>query len=279
MSIYTFGAFQINSNVGGLGYFLESKNLDIPKVKPAEYAIARRDGSKKSSEMVEPRQINVGLKVVGVSYTDLISRLDSLQQALALRSQQLCIHPDSRYFSSVDCIDATVKLVQGNVVQCKADCVFKAYDPYAYSNTTSTYDTGVIALTSSGGFYNFPAINITGGGNYWGYPSFHIINKTSSGNSQWTSLSISQTQDSQTLKVNSTSSAQLPLNLNDYVDVNCNPAATNGWSVITNGNAYSDPQGLFPVMEPGTTTFNISIASASAVSAECIISWIPRYAS
>lgn len=95
---------------------------------------------------------------------------------------------------------------------------------------------------------------------------------------QWNALTISQTQDSQTLTVNTSSGVPLP-NLNgDYVDVQCDPAQTQGWSVQTNGSGlFSDFQGVPPVIEPGTTTFNISIASASAVSADCLISWRARY--
>lgn len=280
MPNYTFGSFALSNNNGATGYFFLSKNFDMPQVAPSTFYMARRDGAKKSGEQVKERQIDIGLKVVGTSYSDLLSRLDTLQQALSLRSQQLCVRPDGRYFTSTDCIDATAKLSQKNVISAMIDCKFIAYDPYAYANTTSQYDTGTVSLTLSGGLYNFPTISITGGGTYWSYPLFHIINKTSSGNSQWTSLTITQNQDSQTLTVNNTTNTPLPINQNDYIDIQCNPSVTNGWTAQTNSSGkFSDPIGVFPVIEPGTTTFTISIASASAVSAECIISWIPRWLS
>ncbi len=353
MPVYTFGAFQINANSGGLGYFFESKNLDMPVIAPVEFALARRDGRKKSGESVNARDIDVELKVIGSSRSDLISRLDSLQQALSQRSQNLCIHEDGRVFQSTDCLSATARLGPGNVVSCPVSLKFRAMDPYAYAATSSSYDTGVIALTSANSLWNFPAINVTGGGTIYSYPLLHIINKTSTGSTtlttarnsgtayttlpvnatsfsasvnddlilsngtntqivnvatafsvgattitvtsftanatygigasvskmtQWNSIQITQTQDSQTLSANSTASVPLP-NLNgDYVDITCDPAS--GMSIITNASGkLSDPVGIFAVMEPGTTTFNIGISSASAVSAECVISWQARYLS
>ncbi len=353
MPNYFFGSYSLNSNSGGLGLFFQEKPLDTPKIKPVEFPIARRDGTKKSGEFVEPRQIDILLKVIGSSRTDLISRLDSLQQALALRSQNLCIHEDGRIFNSVDCISADAKLTRGKIVACDVPISFRAYDPYAYASTSSSYDTGTVALTSANSLWNFPAINVTGGGTIYSYPLLHIINRTSSGSTtlsagltsgnnytsisvnattfsasigdkitithsgttqtlnvttavsvgatsiavtsftaganyvsgdacakvtQWNSIQISQAQDSQTLNANSTASVPLP-NLNgDYVDITCDPAS--GMSIITNASGkLSDPVGIFAVMEPGTTTFNIGISCSSAVSAECVISWQARYLS
>jgi len=355
MPNYTLGSFVLSGNSLGLGYFFISKPLDMPTVSPITFNIARRDGLKKSGETVGSREINVVIKVVGSSRSDLISRLDSLQQALSLRGQSLMIHEDAtaRYYQNVDCVSATAPLGPGNIVSCPVAIKFVAYDPYAYASTSSSYDTGTVALTLASSLWNFTAINITGGGTYYSYPLLHIINKTSTGSTtlttarnsgtpyttlpvnatsfsasigdvlqlnngsttqnvtvatafsvgattitvtsftanatyaigatvlkvtQWNSIQISQVQDSQTLSANSTASVPLPNVNGDYVDVTCDPAT--GMSIITNSSGkLSDPVGLFPVMEPGTTTFNIGISCASAVSAECIISWTPRYMS
>lgn len=355
MPNYTFGGTSLNSNSGGLGLFFQSKNLDTPVINPVLFNVARRDGAKKSGETVSPREIDVLLQAVGSSRSDLISRLDALQQGLALRSQQLVVHEDTRYFQSVDCVSATASLGPGNIVSCPVQCKFIANDPYAYANASSSNDTGTIVLTASGSLWNFPAINIVGGGTYYSYPFFHIVNKTSTGSTtltaarnsgtayttlavnatsfsgavgddiqlssggntqivvvatafsvgattitvtsftanatygvgataakvtQWTSISIAQSQDSQTLSANSTSTVALPNLNNDFIDIQCDPATTGGMSIQTNNSGlYSDPQGVFPVVEPGTTTFNISIGCASAVSAQCVISWKSRYVS
>lgn len=355
MPNYTLGSFVLNGNSLGLGYFFISKPLDMPTVSPITFPIARCDGLKKSGETVGARDISVVIKVVGSSRTDLISRLDSLQQALSLRGQSLMIHEDAsaRYYSNVDCLSATAALAPGKILSCPVAISFRAYDPYAYAATSSSFDTGVVALTLASSLWNFAAINITGGGTYYSYPLLHIINKTSTGSTtlttarnsgtgyttlpvaatsfsasigdvlqlnngsttqnvtvatafsigattitvtsftanatyaigatvtkvtQWNSIQISQTQDSQTLTTNSTASVPLP-NLNaDYVDITCDPAA--GMSIITNASGkLSDPVGLFPVVECGTTTFNIGISCSSAVSAECVLSWVPRYLS
>lgn len=93
---------------------------------------------------------------------------------------------------------------------------------------------------------------------------------------QWSAIGITQTSDSQTISANSTTAVPLP-NLNgDYVDLQCDPIS--GFSIMTNGNGkLSDPVGIFPTLPPDSTNFNITVTSASAVSAECIFSWSSRY--
>jgi hypothetical protein len=354
-SNYYFGSFLLNNMVHSFGISVQAKSIDMPAVRPATSSMARRDGVKKSGQMIEPRDVHVVLKVVGTSRVDLESRLDTLKQALFLQGQQLIIYEiDARYYTNVDCVSAPIPLQVGkDVTSATVGCTFRCYDPIAYSPILSTYDTGTVALTSANSLWNFAAITITGGGTYYSYPLFHITNKTSTGSTtlsagltsgnnytsisvnatpfsastgdqvaithggttqtltlsspcalgatsisvssftasanyvstdavakvtQWNALSISQTQDSQTLSVNTSSLVALPKNNGDYVDVQCDPAQTAGWSVQTNGSGlYSDPQGVFPVIEPGTTTFNISIASSSAITASCLISWRSRY--
>lgn len=356
MTAYFFGSAQINANSGGYGYFIESKPLSSPTFSPVLFPVARLGAMKKSGETTNPREIAMDIKVIGTSRTDLLSRLDSLQQTLSQRSQPLTIHDTgTRYYQSVDCTSAETVLGKGNIVACLVQTKFLASDPYAYASTLSTYDTGTVALTLASSLWNFASINVTGGGTYYSFPLFHITNKTSTGNTtltagltsgnsytsisvsatpfsastgdqitithggttqtltlsapcalaatsisvnsftasanyvssdavakvtQWTSLSISQLQDSQTFSINSSSSVLLPKLNNDYIDIQCDPATVQGWSAQTNGSGlFSDPQGIFPVVEPDTTTFNISIACASAVSADCLISWRSRYLS
>lgn len=354
MPNFTFGTFVINQNVNGLGFFLTSRELPLPVVNPVVFNVARRDGAKKSGETVSPRSITANIKVIGSTRTDLVSRIDALQQALALRSQPLCIHEDGRVYQSVDAISAPVKFEVGRgVVSCDVAVAFTAYDPYAYAATSSTYDTGTVALTLASSQWGFPAINIAGGGNTYSFPLIHIINKTSTGSTtltagltsgnvytslsvaattwsaslgdqvtitdagntqtltlsaivnvgattlsvssftastnyisgdtvakvtQWTAISVGQSQDAQTVTANSSTLVPLPATNGDYVDIQCDPAI--GWSIQTNGSGkFSDPSGLFPVIEPTTTTFSISISSPSAVSAEAVFSWLPRYVS
>lgn len=352
---YYFGNFLLNNMVNDVGISIQAKSIDMPTVRPVTFPMARRDGVKKSGQMIDPRDVHIVLRVVGSSRTDLLSRLDTLKQSLFLQGQQLIIYEiDARYYANVDCISAPIPLQVGkDVISATVGCTFRCYDPIAYSPVLSTYDTGTVALTLSSSLWNFAAINITGGGTYYSYPLFRITNKTSTGSTtltanrnsgtayttiavaatsfsgsaadqltithggttqtltassgwsigattinvnsftasanyvssdvvakvtQWQSLSITQTQDSQTLSVNTSSSVALPNANNDYVDIQCDPAASQGWTVQTNGSGlYSDFQGVMPVVEPSTTTFNIAIGSASAVSADCLISWRARY--
>jgi hypothetical protein len=350
MPAYLFGSTQINANSGGYGYFIESKPLNSPAFSPVLFPIARLGAMKKSGETVNPREIALDIKVIGSSRSDLLSRLDTLQQALSLRSQTLLIHDSgTRQYQSVDCTSAEAVLGKGRVSACVVQCKFLATDPYAYKTISSSYDTGTVALTLAGSLWNFSAISIAGGGNQYTFPLFHITNKTSTGSTtlttarnsgstyttlpvnatsfsaavgdvlqlssggntqnvtvatafsagattltvtsfvanatygigatvakvtQWTSISVSQVEDSQIISANSTTDVPLP-NLNsDYVDIQCDPAIANGMSVQTNASGEnSDFSGIPPVIEPGATTFYIAIACVSAVSAQCVISW------
>ncbi len=279
MTTYSFGSFQINANSGGLGYFLVGRELPLPVISPVTFNMARRDGVKKSGEAVGPRSITVTIVIVGSSKTDLISRLDTLQAALSLRGQQLCIHEDGRYYQNVDAISAPISFSAGTgVVQCTCAVAFTAYDPYAYSATPLTYDTGTVTLTSSSGLWVFPAITLTSVGSIYGFPLITLTNKSTA--SAWTSITITQTTDSLTLTGSATMSVPLPAVNGDYVVIQCDPSAVNGWSIQTNNSGnFTEPLGLFPVVQPGTTTFNISVASASGVVADALFSWVPRYMS
>lgn len=356
MPNYTFGGFTLNASSGGLGYFLIGKELPIPVAKPITSIIARRAGAKKSGETVEPRTVAVALKVVGSSRTDLVSRIDTLQAALALRGQALCIHEDGRYYQNVDALSAPLAFKSGSgVVQAEVSIVFLCYDPYAYSSTLSTYDSGTVTLTLSASLWNFPAIVQAGGGTQYSYPLIRLYNRTSTGSTtltsarnngtayttiavaatsfsgvsgdqitithggttqtltvnanfsvgatsitvvsftaganyvssdvaakvtQWNTLTITQTNDSQTLTGSSSATAPLPALNGDYVDIQCDPAPQNGWTIITNNSGnLTEPIGLFPVLEPGNTTLNIGISCGSAVKAEAVISWLPRWMS
>lgn len=356
MSIYTYGQFQINANTGLLGYFLTAKDLSLPVKKPSTSYIPRSAVSKKSGEAIEPRSIPVVIKVVGSSRPDLISRLDALQQALDLRSQPLCIHEDGRTYQAVDALSASTSFKAGSgVVQCEVQCVFMAYDPFAYAATPSTYDTGTVTLSASGGSWAFPTISITGGGTTYAYPFIRVYNRSSTGSTtlsagltngtgytsisvnattfsaaigdtitithssttqtltvatafsvgtttitvssftasanyvsgdvaakvtQWTNITITQMLDSLSIATVNTGSAPLPANNGDYVDIQCSPTAINGWSIQTNNSGnFSDPIGLFPVVEPIVTPFAITIVAGSQVSAEAAFTWTARYLS
>ena len=273
---YYFGGYQIDSFSGGVGNIFRSKDVSSPIVTPVVSSVSRRYGVVKNGELVGARDIDVELKIVGTSRSDLISRLDALKKALRLRGQSLVIYEDGRLFQNVDCLSAEAKLAGGaNILACQVAAKFKAYDPMAYAAASSSYDTGTVVLTLSSGVYNFSAIAIAGGGTVESYPLIRITNKTS-GTHQWTAISVTQTTDSQTITAYSTASVPLPANLNDYVDIQCDPAT--GFSIQTNGSGLlHDPVGVFPTLNPDSTTFNISVTSPSAVSADALFSWTSRY--
>src|SRR5882762_216370 len=276
MAYVLFGSYSMDAFSSGVGSILRSKDVSAPVVTPITSNIARGYGAVKNGELVGPRDIPLTIKIVATDRNDLNARLDALKKALRLRGQALTIFEDGRYFSNTDCLSAVATLAgAANIASCIVQCSFRSYDTMAYAASSSLYDTGVVALTLASGVYNFPAISIVGGGTIESYPLIRITNKTS-GTNQWSAISVSQVQDSQTLTTYSTAGVPLPAINGDYVDIQCDPIA--GMSIITNGSGEkSDPVGVFPVIEPDTTIFNIAITSPSAVSAEAIFSWSARY--
>lgn len=349
---YYFGSYQLDLFTSGLGNIIRSKDVSAPIMTPVTSNVARRYGSVKNGELVGARDIDIEIKIIGTSRSDLISRLDDLKKALRLRGQSLVIYEDGRLFNNVDCLEASAKLSGGaNVLACQVSAKFKAYDPMAYAASSSSYDSGTVVLTLASSVWNFSAISITGGGTVDSYPLIRLVNKTSTGSvtttaarnsgtgyttlavnattfsalvgdqlqlsngsttqtvivatgfsvgattitvnsftanatygigatvlklTQWSAISIAQATDSQTVTAYSTVTVPLPLINGDYTDIQCDPST--GFSIQTNGNGkYHDPIGVFPVLEPDSTTFNISITSASAVSAQALFSWVSRY--
>lgn len=352
MSYAAFGAYSLDTFSGGVGNILRSKDVSSPVITPIVSNVARVYGAVKNGETVAPRDVAVTIKIIATDRTDLMARLDALKKALWLRGQALVIFEDGRALQNTDCLSAVATLAgAANIAACVVAISFRSYDPLAYAASSSSYDTGTVALTLTSGVWNFPSISIAGGGTASSFPLIHLVNKTSSGSTtltaarnsgtgyttlavnattfsgvigddivlsngsntqsvnvaanfsvgattitvtsftanatygigasaakdtQWSAITVSQVQDSQTLTTYSTTGVPLPKLLNDFIDIQADP--TTGFSMITNGSGKKhDPVGVFPAIEPDSTTFNIAITSNSAISADAIFSWSARY--
>lgn len=138
---------------------------------------------------------------------------------------------------------------------------------------SSTTQTLTISSAVSVGATTISVNSFTASTNY---VSTDVVAKVT----QWTNISITQTNDNQTLSVVNSTSAPLPSVNGDYVDIQCDPAGVNGWSIQTNNTGkFADPLGLFPVIEAGVTTFSVAIASGSQVSAQASFAWYARWLS
>lgn len=179
MSTYTYGSFQLNANASGYGFFFLGKKMGLPGVKVSEFPVFRGDRSKISGVLVDARQVDVQLKIVGSSRPDLMSRLDTLQQALSQRGQPLIVHEDGRQFLNAYPINAPVNFL--SVIHAECTITFRCPDPYAYSTALSTYSSGTLTLTLSSGTYNFPTISLTNSGTVYAYPLIRLTNQTSTG--------------------------------------------------------------------------------------------------
>ncbi len=179
MANYYYGAFQINANSAGLGFFLLSKNLDMVEYTPSLSAIARSDLWKITGYQVAQRHITCEILVVGTSRTDCIARKDTLEAALALRDQSLIIHEDLRYWTA-NAITGKAKFAAGSgIVQCRIPVAFICANPFAVASASATpFDSGSVAYPLNGAQYISSTFVVTGGGSAYSYPQLHLINNT-----------------------------------------------------------------------------------------------------
>lgn len=259
-TIYTFGTFNLNDNVN---YFLLSKDShSIVSIAETLFKVGRLEGMKKTGQVTNERTIIMQVRVLGTSRIDLENKIDALLQALALQQQQLMLHANDSRFYIADCVEAHIPLGPGNVVTTVATLKFVCQQPYALAATASTFDTGTTTLTLvSGTTYNFPSnIVFAGGGNIYNRPTIRLIAKNTV---TWTQVQVQQLSDSQFFFVTS----NLPAATNDFIDIICDPYAQNGSLVFKNGNNTSLCQvsGIFPVLEPTSTNWQILVTVSSGV--------------
>jgi len=258
MPSFKFGSFDMNANSSG--YFLRAKDIDFAEVKPTLQKLAHLDGLKQTGSVINERQIQVVVEVIGSSRTDLENKLDTLDAALLLKQQQLTLHTtsDNRYFIA-DCISAKTKLSGESAVSALVNLVFLCQTPYAIASATSTQSIAAGALTNvSGTTYKFADQSFAGGGTAIALPSIHLVNTTTVA---WTQVTISETTDNRVLTITS----NLPATTNDYLDVYCdfNNIPSGGYSVQKNGATACAFNGTFPVLQPTTTNWTIQVTVSS----------------
>lgn len=262
----------------GINYFVVGR--DSPSFTPIAqtyYKIGRLEGMKKTGEVVNEKHIEVDMVIIGVSRADLENKIDTLQQSLNLRGQNLVLRSnDGRYYVA-DCVDCQIKFQQGNVLYCDAKVLFVAINPYAYAASTSTSDTGTVALTLvSGTTYKFPTRSITGGGNVFSRPVIRVYKRDAT--AVWSQIQITQNTDAQVFTVTS----NLPTTNGGYIDIYCDPGGSNGFSVLLNGTTTQSAfNGVFPVMEPTATSWDMQITTTATgtFSAEAVWTWTARWLS
>lgn len=176
MTAITYGSFNIND---GINYFVVGKPIEMVKIAPTMFKIGRLAGMKKTGETVNERQISLTVRILGSSRTDLENKIDTMAQALNLRSQNLTMHTnDSRYWIA-DCIGFNAQLQAGRTISTTATVNFIAYQPYAFALSGSSNDTGNQLMTYSGSGTQYTySYSITGGGNVYAYPTFVVTQRT-----------------------------------------------------------------------------------------------------
>jgi hypothetical protein len=266
-----YGNFNFND---GINYFLISKdNYSFPTVKQTFFKMARLDGVKKTGESIDQRTITCEIFILGVSRVDLEKKIDALYQALWQRSQYLVMRANDNRQGVADCVDVKIKVNGTNIAYAKATVTFVMQNPFFALPTQSTYDTGSLTLTLvSGTLYQSSPISLTSGGNVYAWPTITI---TSRSTLTWSNVTLQQQTDSQNLQI----TTNLPATSGDYLTVYCDPAGANGFSVFKNGSTLCSVNGVFPVIEPGTTTFVLQVNASAAPVADLLFAWTPRFLS
>lgn len=203
---YLYGSFQINNHSAGLGYFLQSKDLDLATYAPTLAPIARQDLWKITGWQVKERTIQTDIMIIGTSRTDCEARIDTLFQALSLRDQQLVLHEDGRYWTA-NATTGKVRFQSGTgIVHAKVPVTFLCAHPYARANAAAApYDSGSLAYTASGSSYISPIFTVAAGGTTYSWPQLHLVNKTASLGSTTLTTALTQGQSYNAIQVSNTS--------------------------------------------------------------------------
>lgn len=180
LSPVTFNGFNLND---GINYFVIKKQPGFAKLQPSIFKIGRLEGMKKTGENINERTIGLDVRVIGVSRTDLENKIDAMLQALYVRNAALAMHTnDLRYFVC-DLIDAKYELKQGDVISTVVSLQFVAFLPYAFSSTSSIFDTTTTRFTTTSGvtlgLTNYSqSYTIAGGGNVFSRPNIRMYYRT-----------------------------------------------------------------------------------------------------
>lgn len=244
----------------------------MTQVSPHYYKMGRLEGTKKTGESVAERKFTCDVMIVGVSRVDLENKIDTMLAALYLRGQQLSTHAnDGRYYIA-DCINTKIELAQGNVVHTTAQLEFISYTPYAVAGSTSSFDTGTVSLTLQSGSTYIYNTSFAGGGNVFNRPQIRVYLRNST---TWSSISITQQNDGQTISI----SSGLPTSNGNYIDIYCDPTGVNGFTVVKLNTTLLAFNGVFPVMEPVSTNWQISINASAVPQIEVLWQWTARWLS
>lgn len=94
-------------------------------------------------------------------------------------------------------------------------------------------------------------------------------------NNTWTNLVVAQQTDNQTMTI----STGLPVIMNDRIDIYCDPnMAINGYTVQYNQSGTPLAfMGVFPVLEPTSTSWLITITAASPPVVSVVWAWTSRW--
>jgi len=155
------------------------------------------------------------------------------------------------------------------------DSIILGFGVFGSTPQSLTVSTAASAGQTTSVFFN--SVTIT---NSWpaGTPIVHDIRPTS--------LTITETTDNRAITV--TGDTSLMQVYGDSNIFNCDPTgqlnATGynlepAYSVVLNGGSPLAYSGIFPVLQPGATSFTISLTSPSVPSIEVVMAWFSRWVS
>jgi hypothetical protein len=162
----------------------------------------------------------------------------------------------------------TVGQIYGTVSCTATPQLLNVGDDLILSSGTHTQSVVVSATTAPG------ATTITVGGYApnFAYPAGTTLTRDLT----WGSVQMNQTLDQQALIV----TTNLPAAPNDYLDINCDPLQTNGYTAILNGgNTVSAVAGSFAALQPTSTPYTFSIFANSTPQIEVVWTFTSRWLS
>jgi len=263
---YSYGGFLLHDN---LTFFMEAVDLSWVDITQVMTKIARMEGMKKSGESQDDRKVKLTVAVMPLAGTRaaLEAALDTLDLALYQRQQPLVLHGDGRYFVA-DCVSSKRVINHPSYVAMELD--FECQQPFAYAPAPSSSSATLFGLGSNP--YTFTTA-VTGGGTVFSRPTITITNV---GTPAISNLVLTNQTDNTVLSITA-----LTLNAGDYVTIVCDPllSTNNGYLIYKNGSTATlyDFSGVFPVLDTGTSTWQLQGNAASAPLVTMNWSWTNRY--
>jgi hypothetical protein len=242
----------------GINYLIEEADYrGTPDRRTYSSGISRRPGDKLTGQEWGTKKIKIKGRVWDTNYSNLLTRVDTLQKTIAPQSSTITVDTGRSYIGTLTQLQIPNQFYNMSMIQYDAE--FLCLDPFSYGSQLTV--SGMVVsgtLTYSG--------TLTISGSVFAEPVL-TLNPTGSteGNSGLKSISIANTTAGENLTVSGM--------INYTADLQVDYSAYQ----VTNSGVLSDFQGIYSRFEPGANNFEITVVSGTRQGYLWKFSYSPRY--